>query len=459
MSATMGKFRVALWIKFAAAFLLVALVGVAVVSLQANRATTAGFRHFLDEDSRQEWGELQAALADYYTRQGDWAGVDGLLAAAQPGRGQGSMGLVLIDQGGQIMAAAGGQRNRPATITDASQSLPIAVNGRQVATLLLGTPGAGENRAAEQFLTEVNRAIFSGGLVATLLALFLGIWLAHRLTRPLRQLTQATQQMATGSLGQHVNVNARDELGELANSFNQMSAALETAEQQRRQLLADVAHELRTPLSVMRSHIEAMLDGVFEMTPENLAVAHEETLLLGRLVEDLRTLSLAEAGQLPLDRTDVDLVNLVTLSVAAFAPLAEAEGVQLTADLPPDLPLVRADHNRIQQVLGNLLANALRHAATEKPAVQVKITAQSGGVQIHITDNGPGLTAEEQQHVFDRFWRADAARGRDQGGSGLGLAISRALVTAHHGRIWVESRPQQGATFVFALPLTSARSP
>jgi signal transduction histidine kinase len=209
----------------------------------------------------------------------------------------------------------------------------------------------------------------------------------------------------------------------------------------------------------MRSYIEAMLDGVFEMTPENLAVAHEETLLLGRLVEDLRTLSLAEAGQLPLNLTDVDLISLIGLSVAAFAPLAEAEGVQLSTNLPPHLSPVKADYERIQQVVGNLLANALRHAGTEKPAVHITAAAHGQVVQIRVIDNGPGLTAEEQQHVFDRFWRADAARGRDQGGSGLGLAISRALVTAHHGQVWVESRPQQGATFVVALPLTSAHSP
>lgn len=196
-----------------------------------------------------------------------------------------------------------------------------------------------------------------------------------------------------------------DELGKLATSFNQMAAALESAEQQRQQLLADVAHELRTPLSITRSHIEAMLDGVHDMTAENLGIVHEETILLGRLIEDLRTLSLAEAGRLPLNRAQVNLGDLANQAIAAFTPLAEAEGVRLTADIPPNLPLVMADRDRIQQIFGNLLANALRHAVKDTPHVHLKITAQGDSVQASISDKGPDLSTIAQQHVFDRFWR------------------------------------------------------
>lgn len=455
MMSTLRSLTQTLAIKLAVAFLLVALAGVAVVSFLANQATTVGFRHFLDADAGQEWSPVQAALAEYYAQQGEWGGVEVVLTAVPSRQGQGNQSLVLLDEKQQIVAESGGVRNRPTTSNEADLNLPIEVDGRQVGTLLVGIPGMGNSRAAEEFLANVNRAILWGGLAATFLALFLGVLLSYRLTRPLHQLTQATEQMASGKLSQQVNVNSRDELGKLATSFNQMATALESAEQQRQQLLADVAHELRTPLSITRSHIEAMLDGVHEMTVENLGIVHEETILLGRLIEDLRTLSLAEAGRLPLDRAAVNLGDLAKQAVAAFAPLAEAESVQLTADIPPNLPLVIADRDRIQQLFGNLLANALRHAVKDTPRVHLEITTQGDFVQTSISDNGPGLSAIEQQHVFDRFWRADNARSREQGGSGLGLAICRAIVAAHDGHIGLESQPGHGATFTFTLPAIS----
>ncbi|HID54756.1 MAG TPA: two-component sensor histidine kinase, partial [Anaerolineae bacterium] len=224
-------------------------------------------------------------------------------------------------------------------------------------------------------------------------------------------------------------MTTHDEIGELADSFNRMSHELALAEQQRQQMLADVAHELRTPLSIARGHIEAMLDGVFEMTPDNLALIHEETLLLGRLVEDLRTLSLAEAGQLSLNLGKVDLTELVQQAAAGFEPLAEAEGVRLTAVTPSNPLIITADANRIRQVLGNLLSNALRHVVKgQNEPHQVTLTLENRGefARISVADNGPGLSATEQAQVFDRFWRADEARSRDRGGSGLGLAICKA---------------------------------
>jgi signal transduction histidine kinase len=302
---------------------------------------------------------------------------------------------------------------------------------------------------------QVNNAIWWGGLAAVLLALFLGLFLARRLTQPLRQLTEATRKMTRGELGQQVSTAERGEIGELSTSFNQMSVALAASEKQRQQMLADVAHELRTPLSITQGHIEAMLDGVFEMTPENLALVHEETLLLGRLVDDLRTLSLAEAGQLSLNCVPVNLSDLMVQTVTAFEPLAEAEGVELAADVPADAVMVTADPNRIRQVLGNLLSNALRHvSAAENGPPQVTLSLFNRGdlAQLHVSDNGPGLSLEAQQHIFDRFWRADPARSRNQGGSGLGLAICQAIVDAHDGRIWVESTAGQGATFIVELP-------
>lgn len=456
---TLGEIRHALWFKLTAAFLLVAAVGVIIVAILANRATTVGFRHYLNQDAADQWAGLQDQLANYYEQQGNWGGVESLLVAPWPGRGQGGGSLVLLGSDDQIVALAGGRRNYPTRAAEADVNLPILVDGQQVGTLLVkqpGGPGGGAGGGAgEQFLVQVNNGIWWGGLAAVFLALFLGVFLARRLTQPLRQLTEATRKMARGELGQQVSTVERGEIGELSTSFNQMSVALAASEKQRQQMLADVAHELRTPLSITQGHIEAMLDGVFEMTPENLALVHEETLLLGRLVDDLRTLSLAEAGQLSLNCVQVNLSDLILQTVSAFEPLAEAEGVELAADVPADAVMATADPNRIRQVLSNLLSNALRHVRAGEngpPQVNLFLVNRGDVAQLRVSDNGPGLSPEAQQHIFDRFWRADRSRSRDQGGSGLGLAICQAIVAAHDGRIWVESTAGQGATFIVELP-------
>lgn len=447
-----------LGVKLTAAFLLVAFVGVALVAVWSNRVTTASFRRFLDLDEAAQTEEIATALSDFYRRQNGWNGADGLLSGMLGRSGQGSGGVFwqLLDEGGMVVAASSGGRGRMAAVT---QEIAVVVDGRTVGTLRLSRMGMGNMHAsAQQFLNEVNQALLTAGLAAAGAALLLAVLLGRRLTRPLRRLTQATQALAAGDLTQQVPIESGDELGALSHSFNQMAAALDRAERQRRQLLADVAHELRTPLSVMRGHLEAMLDGVFTMTPENLTLVYEETVLLGRLVDELRTLSLAEAGQLALDKTTLDLGTAVAQAVAAFQPLAEAENVRLTADVTPQTPPVHVDPARIQQVLGNLVANAIRYApqGTAVPAVQVRVRPEADGVLVTVADNGPGLSPQAQAHVFERFWRADESRSRDRGGSGLGLAISRSIVQAHNGRLWVEST-SGGATFFMLLPAASAK--
>lgn len=457
-----------LWIKLTAAIMLVVIVGVTIVAVLSNRVTTTEFQQFV---SQSQLDDLQLRLSGYYRQQGSWMGVEALLGAE---RSQGGLAYRLLDAAGAVTATEGAGRGRPLSSMTQIATLPIEVEGLLVGTLLVLEPGgAGQgmmtqsNLHADAFLQSVNQALLWGGLAAVALALLLGVWLSQRLTRPLQQLTQATHCLAAGDLSQSVDIHSGDEIGDLAASFNQMAQSLSTAEQQRQQMLADVAHELRTPLSVMRGHLEGMLDGVFAPTPENLTLVHEETLRLGRLVDELRTLSLAEAGQLPLEKTSLDMALLLQQAFAAFAPLAEAEGVELALDLPAEsIPPVLVDKARLQQVLGNLLANALRYAPQGDnglPQVTLGARPTAEGVRVFVQDNGPGLSAAAQARVFDRFWRADAARSRTAGGSraaeghvngagsGLGLSICRGIIHAHGGRIGVESQLGQGTTFWFEL--------
>ncbi len=448
--------------KLAIAFVAVALVSVALVAVLANRVTAQGFARYLSAEQQAEYTALRADLEQFYARRGSWDGVAAVFGTAAPGRGQGQgqgqgaggRFLTLFDAAGSTQYTTIGQGQHQ-TAWEPDIIMPLEVDGRRVGTLEVAFAGPG-SQAGQQFLDTVNAAIRWAGVLAVAVALVLAIVLARYLTRPLRQLSEAAQQLAAGDLAQQVPVRSADELGELAANFNQMARELDSAEKQRRQLLADTAHDLRTPISVIQSHLEAMLDGVFPATPENLGVIHEETVLLSRLVNDVRTLSLAEAGQLPLDLQPLDLGAAAEQAVAAFQPLAEADGIVLTLQREP-VGLVSADAARMQQVFANLLANALRHAPqgkSEMPAVAVHVWQQHDAVHVAISDNGPGLSAEQQQHVFDRFWRSDHARNRSNGGSGLGLAIVHGVIIAHGGDITVASELGHGARFSFFLPVT-----
>ncbi len=297
-----------------------------------------------------------------------------------------------------------------------------------------------------EFLTTVNQSLWLAGGIAVLAAVGLGLLLARQMALPLRGLTVAARRIAGGALDERVPVATRDEIGELAASFNAMAEALARNETLRRNMIADIAHELRTPLSVRQGKLEAIQDGVAQPTPREVASLHEEVMLLARLVADLRTLSLADAGQLELRREPVDLTVIARRVVEAMRSHAEDKGVALALDAQPGAPSVSADTDRVVQVLENLLSNAIRHT----PAggrVGVRVSARDGQVRLTVADSGPGIPPEDMPHMFERFYRADRSRSRASGGSGLGLAIVRQLMEAMGGRVEVESQPGRGAAF------------
>jgi two-component system OmpR family sensor kinase/two-component system sensor histidine kinase BaeS len=263
--------------------------------------------------------------------------------------------------------------------------------------------------------------------------------------------------MASGDLSVRVSGFGVREINELAEAFNSMAGSIAHADSQRRQLTADVAHELRTPLSILKGRLEGMQDGVYTPTPDQIALLLNETALLERLIEDLRLLAQADAGLLPLYPEQVCLQDLLQPTATAFAHQAQAMGVSLQLAPLCDLPELYADPQRISQVLGNLLSNALRHTP---PGGTISLAAwsapaDSSHIFMSVQDTGVGIAAEDLPHIFDRFWKADKARARS-GGAGLGLAISRRIVEAHGGQIWASSAPGEGTTVTFLLPTTSA---
>lgn len=293
-------------------------------------------------------------------------------------------------------------------------------------------------------------------LALPLLAVSLAVSAYRRVATPLTSVMAAADAVAGGDLSVRVPETGSGEFGRLAQSFNRMTEELSHADQLRRNLTADVAHELRTPLHIIQGNLEGILDGVYEPTPDHLQATLDETRQLARLVDDLRTLSLAEAGQLPLQKEAVNLADLLADAATSFSGQAEARGITLNLEsecLPANLT-VFADAGRLDQVLGNLIVNAIRHTPS---GGQITLSGQAapGAITILVRDNGEGISPDDLPHIFDRFWRGDRARTHRGGvGGGLGLAIARQLVQAHGGQIGVESELGQGATFTITLPGT-----
>ena len=304
----------------------------------------------------------------------------------------------------------------------------------------------------EAFLEEFQHSLGLIILGALLAAVVVGLVFSRLITGPMRRLTLSARRIAAGDFSQRVPQKTKDEVGELSSAFSSMAEQLDKNEQIRRQLLADVAHELRTPLSVIQGNLEAWLDGVITPTPAQIASAHDETVLLSRLVTDLRDLSLAETGQLQLHPVLTNLADLTNAEIASIESRFQEQQISLHCDLPPDLPPVSIDGERIRQVLRNLLDNALRYT----PAGGIiRVGASStppGWVTWCVSDTGSGIHPEDLPHIFDHFYKTDRSRRRGRGGSGIGLAIVKQLVEAHGGKVWVESLPGEGSSFFFTLP-------
>ncbi len=318
--------------------------------------------------------------------------------------------------------------------------------------------GRGPTLLQQAALDRVNQAVLIGGLIALAAALVVGFFIFRAITHPIDQLTRAAQQLAQGDLSARVIVGdettrlGSDEISELGAAFNLMAGNLQQSEQVRRDMTADIAHELRTPLAVMRGNLEAMLDGVYPFDAEHLTPVLNQVNLLTRLVEDLRTLALAEAGQLPLAKRSTDLVALLQSVLTSFEAQAAAQQVTLHAEIAPNLPVIEFDPDRMQQTIGILISNALRYTPPQG-SITVAARTDWAGVTIEVADTGSGIALEDLPHVFDRFYRADKSRARESGGSGLGLAIAKSLVEAHGGSITAHSEMGRGTRFNVMLPV------
>ncbi len=449
--------------KLSLALLVTGLSGVIIVAVLVQHFTTAEFDSFVVE---QERTNFVADMAAYYEVYGSWEDMHmarGRLplppASANPpadeanSRPPAPIRFMLVDQDGTVIIPGQdyvpGQQIPKAALKEAE---PVVVNGETVGYVITSATWPEHDNLEKTYLERVTRMLWWATAGAIALALLLSFLFARTLSRPLREIAAGIRAFSRGDFTSQVPVRSRDEVGQVAAAFNQMSADLARANQLRRQMTADIAHELRTPLSVIVGYLASMKEGLLKPSPERFKIIHDEAQHLQRLVEDLRLLSLADAGELRLNRQWIAPGELVSLAAAAFGHQADQQCLTLDVQIEPNVPLLYADPDRVLQVLSNLLSNALRHTP-EGGQIALSVRQQDGEIRLAVADTGPGIDPEHLPHIFERFYRVDTARHQEQAESGLGLAIAKSLIEAHGGSITATSVLGKGTTVALAFPI------
>ncbi|MDY7078193.1 MAG: HAMP domain-containing sensor histidine kinase [Chloroflexota bacterium] len=441
--------RHSLTLKLTGVVLLISLLSVVLVAVFTRYATVSAFDRMLLEQNRDDFIDIVTA---HYEENGSWDDViDTMRSQTQDPKM--FTGLVVVGQNGRVVLPDRDTRiGQSIPYQQLALGTPLELDGKRIGTLLENAPPPPPRKPEdERYLARTNQALILAAGGVSVFALLLGILSSRTLTRSLRELTAATQAMAQGNLEQTVPVRSKDELGQLATSFNRMSADLARSNELRRQMTADIAHDLRTPLTVIKGYTEALRDGDLPSTQATFETMYQEAQLLSHLIDDLRMLSLADAGELTLNRRATAPLELLSQAQAAYLPQAREADVALVIELDKAVPDVSVDPERMARVLENLIGNALRYTAA---GGQITLGARTheAGILLTVRDTGSGIPPEDLPHIFDRFYRGDAARQADDGESGLGLAIAKSLVQAHGGTIAANSTVGQGTTFEIVLP-------
>ena len=409
---------------------------------------------------------VQQTLSLYYQEQGDWSGVQSFVEQMEFLHGQ---RVVLTDSNGMVVADSRGELLGDQYVADEPDQILLGEKRADEEPCQIMLPVGKDESLGEvyiypvsrqelalpqRFLKPVHQSLVWGALVAVGIALLVTFILSRRIRSPVKALSFAARRLGQGDFSQRVSVVDKTEMGEFARTFNSMAGELEKAEQMKRTMIADIAHELRTPLSNIIGYLEATHDGVLKADINTLRTIEEEAVLLSRLVDDLQELSLVDADELKLICHVEDISEIIKQAVKAKQPQIANKGLSLLVDLPDTLPAVIIDSQRISQVLRNLLDNAVAHTA--EGSVTVSARQQDKQVQIDVVDTGEGIPEEDLPNIFERFYRVDKSRTRATGGSGIGLTIAKRLVEAHGGSIEVHSEEGKGSRFSFTIPVADS---
>jgi len=441
-------------VKLLLSYGLVAVITALSVILIFQYTSIGELRSFMLRGGMVGVEDLAGTLEEYYQQNGGWEGVEALLPG---GRGMGRMmmgsSIRVADKAGKIVADTQGVSGKRISLLDRSRAVILRDAQNRIIGYLLVEGGMMSGQNSAQLLNRLTQASIWAGVIGGITAVVLALILSNLFLSPLKALIQASQQMAAGNLSVRVPEKGKDELALLARAFNHMADSLQKAENNRKAMTADIAHELRTPIAVQRAHLEALQDGIYPLTPENLQPVLDQTEFLARLVEDLRMLALADAGQIPLEKREISPVHLAQKVYERFRPEAEGKSIQLQIvnELPGVVPAVWGDEQRIEQILNNLLSNALRFTP-EAGNIRLRLLQDGNFMAFVVEDTGPGIAPEDLPFIFERFYRGN--RNLSHEGTGLGLAIARHLAIAHGGSLEAGNRPEGGAVFTLRLPLS-----
>jgi len=443
------------------AFSLIILIALGTVALVSRYTTQQEVQEFLGHGGQVGLENLANDLETYYKDNNTWSGLETLPGIGQ-GYGQGRRGganvstsqHILTDSEGSVLISPSADQLGTTLDDDIlAQSITLTVSGQVVGYLI---PEGGLTQLPADFeeilIERVNQAVLISALISGSIAILIAFIIAALILKPVSGLSSAAANLSQGDLSYRVKVRGKGELAALGKTFNQMANSLQAAEANRQAMTADIAHELRNPLAIQRAHLEALQDGVYPMNSENLTPVLKQNYQLSRLVEDLRTLALADAGELLLHKQRINLSDVCQETVARFEPQAISKTVNLSCECGSEDSFVEADQERIQQILDNLMQNAFRYAP-ERGRIALKLRHEREWAVVTIFNNGPQIPDDVLKHLFDRFYREDKARDRASGGTGLGLAIARKLAEAHGGTLSGENHPAGGVVFTLSLPV------
>jgi len=448
-------------IKLILAFAIVVIVSVGGVVIVAQQSTEQAIHAVMGDSETIESNTLLKELANYYQENQSWDGVQNSFLYPQGASNQGkgnktrnSIQFQLINSSGVVVIDT--TKNSLGTkvrIENIEPIIPVIIDDQIVGYLHIegNQYGYSYRKQGQQLASKLKKAGLTAGLIAGGIALLLALLFTYQLVKPIRELTNAAKKLGDGDLTQRVELHGNDELATLGKTFNLMADSLQQAQESRKAMTADIAHELRTPLAIQRANLEAIQDGLYSPSKENLNIILEQNLLLSRLVDDLRTLAIADAGQLSLTLSKVDLNSFISRILERFKAKANSKNVGLEFR-PGQIPKLNIDIGRVEQILNNLLSNAVRYTQ-EGGLIRIKTSTEENFVLIEIRDSGPGIPQEDLPLIFKRFYRVNKSRNREDGGTGLGLAIAKKLAEAHGGDLIASNHPKGGALFTLKLPI------
>jgi signal transduction histidine kinase len=447
-------------------FSAIVIVLVAILVLFINRDNSRQVQNYILRGGMYGFQDIVTTAEDYFQANGSWNGVAAVLDAARPGNMMGGIGggmhgepykysltdanlNVIWSSAGEVVGSVLGETSKTNALTLESSTGYvigyIVVSGRQVFQPAEVSP----------LINSLKTAVLRSGFIAGIIAILLAILFANQLIGPVKLLTKAADSLSQGNLSTRVMIKGKDEVAHLGKSFNSMAENLESAEARKKAMTADIAHELRSPLAVQKAQLEAMQDGVVPMNLESLQTVVEQTNFLTRLVDDLRTLALVDAGELPLQIEEVDYIRLVGQVIERFMPQAIKQQVNLEISnfCEGKQLLLNADPDRLTQILGNLITNALHHTPVSG-IITLEVSKLKDKVVTSVRDTGSGIPEGDLPHLFERFYRGDKSRNRENlGSTGLGLSIARHLARVHGGDLTAENAKEGGALFTLTLPV------